>query len=308
MGSHAISPSGEQVELRHGQHRAVVVEVGGGLREYDVDGVPVLDGYPEDQMVTGGRGQLLIPWPNRLHDGSYTWDGQQYSVPINEPDRHNAIHGLTRWSSWTPTDVTESSVTMRFTLRPQPAYPFSLELSARHALSDDGLDVIVTATNVGATDAPYGFGAHPYVTVGTDHVDNAVLQVPAETWLPTGPDGVPLGRESVDGSAVDFRKARKIGSSHIDFALTDLHRDGDGATRVTLNGPDRGVEVWLDASLGYVEVFTGDTVPEEERRRRSVAVEPMTCPPNAFVTGDDVVRLEPGTTHTARWGIRPLES
>src|SRR4051794_31798023 len=121
MGSHAISPSGQQVELRYAAHRAVVVEVGGGLREYDVDGVHVLDGYPRDQMVTAARGQLLIPWPNRVHTGNYVWDGEEHSVPIDEPDLHNAIHGLTRWRSWTPTEVTESSVTMRLDLRPQPA-------------------------------------------------------------------------------------------------------------------------------------------------------------------------------------------
>ena len=306
MGSHAIPPSGQQVELQHGVHRVVVVEVGGGLREYDVDGVPVLDGYAEDQMVTAGRGQLLIPWPNRLHNGIYKWDGQEHSVSLNEPHKQNAIHGLTRWRSWTPTDVTESAVTMRLGLRPQPAYPFNLELEVRHELSDDGLRVTVSATNVGDVDAPYGFGAHPYVTVGTDLVDEARLHVPANTWLPTGPDGIPTGRQSVEGSALDFREARKIGSSSIDFAFTDLHRDAEGIARVQLTGPDRGVEVWVDEAFGYVQAFTGDTVPEEGRRRRSVAIEPMTCPADAFRSGEDVIRLKPGATHTSAWGIRPL--
>src|SRR3954453_3160451 len=306
MGSHAISPSGQQVELRSGGHRAVVVEVGGGLRAYDVDGVAVLDGYPEDRMVTGARGQLLIPWPNRLHTGRYVWDGQEYSVPLDEPAQQNAIHGLTRWRSWTPTHVTQSSVTMRLHLRPLPAYPFSLELSALYELSDHGVSVTVSPTNVGDSDAPYGCGAHPYVTAGTDLVDTASLQVPADMWLPTGPAQVPLGRQSVEGSPVDFREPREIGATRIDFAFTDLQRDADGLARLRLSGPDRGVELWLDDAYRYLEVFTGDTVPEEDRRRRSLGVEPMTCPPNAFVTGEDVIRLKAGDTHKATWGIRPF--
>jgi aldose 1-epimerase len=306
VASHAVSPSGQQVKLRHGAHRAVVVEVGGGLREYDVDGVTVLDGYPVDQMVTAARGQLLIPWPNRLHEGKYTWDGAEHVAPIDEPAGQNAIHGLTRWRNWTPAERTESSVTMRLDLRPQPAYPFSLELSARHELSDDGLRVTMSATNVGDLDAPYGCGAHPYVTVGTDRIDEATLTVPANSWLPTGPAGIPREREKVEGSAVDFREPRRIGSDHLDYAFTNLQRDSDGWVRLRVTGPDRGVELWLDEAFGYLEVFTGDTVPEEERRRRSIAVEPMTCPPNAFVRGEGVVRLRPGDTHTATWAIHPL--
>lgn len=305
MASQATSPSGQQVELSHGGHRAVVVEVGGGLRQYDVDGVPVLEGYAEDEMAPAARGQLLIPWPNRLHTGRYTWDGVEHAVPMNEPEQQNAIHGLTRWRSWTPTELSESSVTMTLTLRPQPAYPFTLELGACYELSDEGLRVTTTATNVGDTDAPYACGAHPYVTVGTERVDAATLRVPASTWLPTGPAQIPLGRESVAGSPYDFQEPRAIGATRIDYAFADLERDGDGLARLRLTAPGgRSVEVWLDESFPYLEVFTADTV-SPDRRRRSLGVEPMTCPPDAFRTGEDVVRLRPGGTHTAAWGIRP---
>jgi aldose 1-epimerase len=101
-----MHPSGEQVEIRQGAQRAVVVEVGGGLRCYDVDGRKVLDGYGVDEMVTGARGQPLIPWPNRLHGGTYTWDGAEHVVPLDEPEQGNALHRLCRWRNWRATDVT----------------------------------------------------------------------------------------------------------------------------------------------------------------------------------------------------------
>src|SRR5258707_11457460 len=94
------APSGRQFELRSGRQRAVVVEVGGGLREYEVDGQPVLDGYGVDAMADGGRGQPLLPWPNRIADGQYEFGGTRLQLPIDEVSRHNAAHGLTPWGNW----------------------------------------------------------------------------------------------------------------------------------------------------------------------------------------------------------------
>lgn len=302
-----MQPSGRQVEIGYGGQQATIVEVGGGLRTYHVDGRTVLDGYADDAMVTAARGQPLIPWPNRLHTGRYTWDGAEHVVPIDEPDQDNAMHGLTKWVGWTATAVTDSAATMRLRLLPQPAYPFALDLAVRYELGDDGLTVTTTATNLGDDDAPYGHGAHPYLTVGTEHVDDAELQVPAATWLPTGPAQIPIGREPVAGTPYDFRARRRIGPVHVDHTFTDLERDGAGRATVTLAAPDGdgSVRLWVDEHYPYVEIFTGDTVPEVDRRRRSLGVEPMTCPPDAFRTGEDVVRLRPGATFTSSWGIVP---
>jgi aldose 1-epimerase len=233
----------------------------------------------------------------------YTWDGEEHVVPLDEPDQANALHGLTQWRSWTPADRTADSVTMRLRLRPQPAYPFDLDLAVGYALTPTSLTVTTTATNTGDRDAPFGCGAHPYLTVGTDLVDDAVLHLPAQTWLPTGPAQIPLGRAPVDGTPYDFREPRPIGAVHVDHAFTDLVRDAHGRAVVSLSGGGRDVRFWVDEHFPYVEVFTGDALPEPERRRRSLGLEPMTCPPDAFRTGEDLVRLRPGEVFSASWGV-----
>ena len=305
----SVPPSGEQVELVHGtaqgRQRAVVVEVGGGLRTYDVDEVAVLDGYDEAEMVTAARGQPLIPWPNRLHGGRYTWDGVEHEVPLDEPAQGNALHGLTRFRAWRPVDRSPDAVTMALRLHPSPPYPFCVDLAVRYALGDDGLLVEHTATNVGADAAPYALGTHPYVTVG-GLVDDALLTLPADRWLPTDEHQIPTGSEPVEGTEYDFREPRRIGPLQIDFAFSGLRRDADGRARLRLEGGQRRVEVWVDEGFDWLEVFSGDVVPEPERRRRGLGVEPMTAPPNAFVTGEGVLRLEPGETVTHRWGVRLL--
>ena len=295
-------PSGEQIELTHGAHHAVVVEVGAGLREYTVDGAPVIDGYPASEMCSGGRGQTLIPWPNRIAGGAYEFDGAAQQLPLTEPEAGNAIHGLTRWASWTVVDRTGASAILRHVLHPQPGYPHTLDCRLEYALSDGGLSVRTTVTNVGDGPAPYGTGAHPYLTVGTETVDQVTLTVPGDRYLPTDDNGIPTGIVDVEGSPFDYRAGRSIGTAKVDHCYTDLARDADGAATVTLAAEGRRVRLWLDAGYRYLQVFTGDTLVPA-RRRRGLAVEPMTCPPDAFRSRTGLHVLEPGRGVETTWGI-----
>jgi aldose 1-epimerase len=191
---------------------------------------------------------------------------------------------------------------MRVRLHPQPAYPFTLDLAMAYALGDDGLTVTLTATNAGDAAAPFGAGFHPYVTAGTSLVDEAVLTVPAEVWLPADDTGIPTGeRRAVDGE-LDLRAGRAIGGSVLDHCFTDLARDADGRATVTLAGPSGRVRLWMDETFGYVMVFTGDTLAPD-RRLRGVAVEPMTCAADAFNSGAGLVTLPPGGSLSGSWGI-----
>src|SRR5436190_6409133 len=117
-------PSGRQHRIAHGDQEAIVVEVGGGLRTYRAGGQDVLDGYGEDEMCTAARGQLLLPWPNRIAGGCYRFDGNQLQLPLTEPEQDNAIHGLVRFAAWTATEVEPGRVVMEHLLHPQPGYPF----------------------------------------------------------------------------------------------------------------------------------------------------------------------------------------
>jgi aldose 1-epimerase len=298
-----VAPSGGQFELTSGDRTAVVVEVGGGLRAFSAGGRDVVHGYAADAMCTSGRGQLLIPWPNRLQDGRYDFDGRSHQAPLNEPENGNAIHGLVRWVAWRVVEREPARVVVEHLVHPQPGYPFSLEVRVDYTLSEEGLAVRTTATNVGPDTCPYGAGAHPYLTVGTDVVDDVVLRVPARTVLRSDERSLPVGAVAVEGTEADYREPRRIGPARLDNAYTDLDRGPDGLARVELRADDgAGASLWLDAAYPYVMVFTGD-LPDVGRR--GLAVEPMTCPPNAFRSGDGIVLLEPGQSHTGAWGITP---
>ena len=297
------APSGEQVELERGNQRAVVVEVGAGLRAYSAGGRELVDGYGADEMCTSGRGQLLLPWPNRIQDGAYEFGGRSHQLALTEPETGNAIHGLVRWAAWSIADQEPDRVVLEHVLHPQPGYPFTLALRIEYALSDSGLQRPHDRDERRRDACPYGAGAHPYLTVGTETVDSVVLRAPGRTALESDERGIPTGRGDVDGTEYDFRRERALGPTRLDHCFTDLDRDDDGLARVVLRRPDNGAELtlWLDDAYGYLMLFTGDPLPDVARR--SLAVEPMTCPPNAFRTGEALIELEPGRSFTSAWGL-----
>src|ERR1700690_2158410 len=125
----AIAPSGEQFELIFGEQQAVVTEVGATLRSYSVGRRPVLDGFELGARADGGRGQPLIPWPNRLRDGRYEWDGETLQLPISDVSAGNAIHGLVRWRNWQVLAWQPDRLVFGLRLFPTPGYPFTLGLT-----------------------------------------------------------------------------------------------------------------------------------------------------------------------------------
>jgi aldose 1-epimerase len=305
-----IPLSGQQFQISAGPYRATVTELGAGLRELLFRDEPVLLGHEADQLPPAGAGQLLAPWPNRIDGGRYAFCGAELQLALTEPARGNAIHGLTRWTPWTTVGHEAGSVLLRSAPHGHQGYPFCLEIEAGYRLHpDSGLHVTITARNRGGHAAPYGTGSHPYLTVRASSVDDCELALPAASWLPIDDRGIPCGPpSSVEGTPYDFRRPRTIGTTQLDHALTGLERDGDGRAWAHLTadgGSGARVSLWAGEGYRWLQVFTGDPLGPD-RRRKALAVEPMTCPPNAFVTGDDLLVLQPGEVVTHTWGIQAL--
>ncbi len=302
-----VAPSGDQFSIRGGGYHAVVTEGGAALRLLEHQGHRIVDGFDEDAMASGGRGQLLMPWPNRLCDGRYTWQGRDLQLALTEPARRHASHGLVRWVSWTLEEHAPHSVSLVHRLMAQSGYPWLVELRVHYVLSADGLTVTQSATNLSDSPAPYASGAHPYLRLGEGPVDGWELTLPAASRCLVDDRLIPVGREDVEGTAYDFRMARPIRQTPFDDAFTDLDRDDDGTATVVVRDSTsgRGVALWVDQQHTWLQLYSADEVPEYARR--ALAVEPMTAPADAFNSGEDVATLEPGEEFSASWGIRALD-
>ncbi|MFC4907857.1 aldose 1-epimerase family protein [Actinomadura gamaensis] len=295
--------TGTQHLLTAGPYRAVVTQAGAGLRSLTRDGHDLVLTHDADRLAPAGFGQILVPWPNRVDGGRYSFDGESYQLALSEPKFENAIHGLARWSPWTAVEQADDRITLSLDLLGSQGYPFRLALTVEYVLdAEKGLTVRLTAENTGTRPAPYAHGAHPYLTVGVP-IDECTVELDADRFLPAGDRMIPLDAAvPVDGTDRDLRGGHVIGTREIDNAYTGLVRDEHGRAWARLSGGGRSVALWADEAHPWIEVYTAHTIPAEYRRR-GLAVEPMTAPPNAFVTGTDLIELAPGARTGGSWGI-----
>lgn len=303
-----MSPSGIQVELRHGPYSAVVTEVGATLRELRHDGRPLVVAFGADEIRPNYRGAVLAPWPNRITDGRYTFAGEERQLPLTEPARGNALHGLAGWVRWSVLSQTADTAELGHSLVPFTAYPHPLDLRVRYVLDDAGLHWTVAATNTGTGPAPYGTAPHPYLVAGDGKVNDWSLELPASEYLAVTEDRLlPLAVEPVEQAGFDFRSPRDLGDIFIDHAFTGLAAGDDGLARAFVRAAGGGGVVcsWNPVECPWVQIHTADR-PGESGDRIGLAVEPMTCPPDAFNSGTDLVVLEPGQTHETTWTISAL--
>jgi len=298
-------PSGQQFEIHRGNMRAIITEVGATLRVCEGAGQEFLFTFSQNEMSMFSEGQVLIPFPNRIDHGMYVFNGVTEQLPLSEPARQNAIHGLTRWMNWSLVRREGHRVILSLVLHAQDGYPFVLSLQETYTLTDLGLEVETVAQNIGSTALPYGHGHHPYLTVGTALINPDLLLLPANSYFITNDRLIPIPPAvSVAGTPFDFRTMHAIDDVMMDTGFTDLIFDPDGFARVKLAAPGGHplVTVFMDSNHQFLQVFTGDALPASAARR-SLAVEPYTCAANAFNNGLGLRVLEPGESFTTLWGI-----
>lgn len=320
MTSPSVPLSGVQYSLRSGAYEAVIASVGASLRELRHDGRDLVVPFEADEVRPDYRGTTLAPWPNRIVDGTYTFDGETIVTALTEPERSQALHGLLSWQEFEPVERSYggqpgSSVTLAATVAPQSGYPWRVRVETTYALGADGLTQTVRARNLSARPAPFGTGPHPYLKAGPAPLDEWTLALPAASVLEVTPDRLsPVALHPVtehDPDRFDRRAARPLGDVELDHAFTDLETDAGGTAVLRLTDPSGvGVEVTWGAECPWVQVYTGDKPdgPANPDHRNGVAVEPMTCAPDAFNAGSydydtGLLVLEPGAEFAASWRI-----
>lgn len=307
----AVHPlSGEQYELTAGGYAATIASIGASLRALSFEGRDLVVPFEADSVRPAYRGATLAPWPNRVVDGRYEFAGQSQQLPLTEPERGHALHGLVAWADFayvsssqsSSLSSSQSSVSLATTIEAQTGYPFRVDVLVEYRLDESGLHETVTATNTGPDAAPWGTGPHPYLVAGAGTVDDWSLELPARSYLRATDDRlIPVGLVATSATAFDFTTARPIGDTFLDHAFTDL-----SVRRVQVFAADgRGVALTWDAACPWVQVHTADR-PVPEPSRIGLAVEPMTCPPDAFNSGTDLIVLAPGASASAGWAISAL--
>lgn len=312
--SERMSPaplSGTPYTIEAFGYRASVASTGATLRTLSHDGRDLIAGFAADRLRPAMRGALLVPWPNRTADGTYEFEGEMHRLPVDEPETRTAVHGLLAWHPFALVEASPDAVVLEATLAPRPGYPWQLHVRAGFLVDRDGLHQEVSVENRSDRPAPVGIGGHPYLVAG-DPVEGAVdgwrLEADADRVLLSSADRMLPERivRTADRPYLDFRAGRRVGDAVLNHCLTDWRRSGEGLAAVSLRGPDgRGARIAWDDRCGWAQLYSADD-PVDGARRTSLAVEPMTCPPDALNSGTDLRAVAPGSRTDAGWLISAL--
>lgn len=308
-----IPRSGRPFALAAHGYEADIASVGATLRALRFEGRDLVVPFAADEVRPNYRGATLAPWPNRIVDGGYAFGGVEHRLPLTEPERGHALHGLVAWSAFAERAVEADRVVLAATIEPQAGYPFRVEVVVEYRLGADGLTQTVTGRNLGADAAPWGTGPHPYLVAGAaeegaEPVDGWTLLLPASTLLTVTADRLsPVALAPVDAHPQwDFRAPRRIGTAFVDHAFTGLAWQ-DGSTTVEVRADDgRGVALHWGTDCPWVQIHTADTPGDPATHRVGLAVEPMTCAPDAYNSGEGLIVLPPGGEHAASWRIQAV--
>lgn len=300
-------PAPGDLEIVCGRWCAAVTTVGAALRDLTCDGEPVLDGSAAGVRPRGARGEVLAPWTNRLRDGRYVFDGTSHQLRVTDESTGTALHGLVSARTWAVRRSEDDVVQLEHVLQGEPGYPWRLRLTVTYAVTPTGLVATQAVDNLSIAAAPYAVGAHPYLLAGPGPVDDWSIGLDAaQVMLVDDRRMLPLDVVDVGAAGLDLRVPRRLGTDRLNHAFTGLARDEDGRCRVVVSSPDgRQVVLWGGDGVRWLQLYTGDF--DEVAPRRSVAVEPMSAPADAFNSGRDLVVLapagRPGSSHRLQWGI-----
>ena len=295
--------TGQQYSIHFGDYSAVITQLGAILRRFDYQSKEVIVPFGENDTIPCCNGYVLVPYPNRVEDGEYSFEGVTYQMPIDEVDRQTAIHGFGYRYMWNLETLTESSVSLSWRSPNLTSYPFDIIVTVLYELNADGLTMSTVAYNNGSIRAPWAFGIHPWLSNGGNgengieiEADNAKcrLNLPCNIHVTVNPDRLlPTGEESVANTQYDLRDNPTLAGRPFDDAWSGVQRDEEGNTTAVFTRPD-GLQVSLrgDNTIHAWQVCTATGFPEGQHPA-GVAVEPMTAYANALRTGKDLVVIEP---------------
>lgn len=293
------SISGREITLAAGPYTATVLTVGAALGSLTYRGADLVLRSPVDEFSDAFLGKTLLPWPNRIAGGRYPWNGTVHQLPVNDVEHGAALHGLVTWTEWQIADVQPDAVTLTTFVAPRPGYEWPLESTVVYSLDpSDGLTIRIETVNVGTETAPYGVSVHPYIRLGDRDVDALELTLPAARVYTTDARMTPVADGPVADAGLDFRAPRAVGATVLDHAFTGLPQ---GPWTIAVAEPASGIGVAITGDVGYAQVYTSDAMG-----RTALAVEPMSCAPDAFNSGDGLIALAPGERHRFACGLRAL--
>lgn len=244
--------------------------------------------YPlkEDDPKKGYPSALLFPFPNRIKDARYTFEGKEYSLEINDTDSHNAIHGLIAFERFEIVSQSENKAKLKFSYQGQnEGYPFPFDFTVEYVLTANQLNIVVEGLNTGETNMPVGFAWHPYFGFGSNPVGEMTIKAPRRIKMELSERNIPTGESEMERAGLIPLK-----NTILDNVFTIPEAEVNGENTIELRFKKKKLFVTQKTGRDKLNYFVLYTPPS----RDCIAIEPQSCNTNAFNNLEGLVILKPG--------------
>jgi aldose 1-epimerase len=297
-----------------GEYVSILPEYGGAINgmalNFKGELIEIMNGYLSEEELketlhSSFKGSNLFPFPNRIRDGKYTFHDQDHQLNMNFLQENNAIHGLVFNSKFKVVDKEDGQIActliVEYSAEPAPGYPFSYLFKVEYKLKEEtGFECKIKVANTMDKSIPVGHGWHPYFKAGSETVNVLALEFPADKMVDVDERNIPTGNSKVYN---EFNTLKEIGDTKLDNCFEISQNDCQANITLKNTSTGFGYTIWQETGkykYNFLQVYT----PPD---RKSIAIEPMTCAPDAFNNKEGLIILAPLERFQASWGISPLK-
>ncbi|MFC4723273.1 aldose 1-epimerase [Geojedonia litorea] len=265
------------------------LQLGGSLQELRLDKKSLISSnhvlpYPESYASA-----VLFPFVNRIEQGRYSFDSNNYELDINEKVLNNALHGLVYNKTFelVSKDSTSTSASVSISyieINRNKGFPFTFEISLTYRLTNSTLELQVDILNTDENVFPFSLGWHPYFN--TSNIFNSYLSFLSHKKLVVNENMIPISEENI---AIQHPIQIKDKCFDDCFVLN--------SNKVKLETPDYTMELSSTSEENYLQLYTPNN-------RKSIAIEPQTAPANSFNSKIGLLQLQPNETFSLNWKIK----
>lgn len=279
--------------------------VGAAIVEFSIGDFELIRRPKPSTKRNAFAGVTLAPWPNRLADANWEFDGEKFHGEINETRTNNRNHGLVFDREFDVVFQSQNQIVFQTEFGDDEVYPFKALFQVAYVLEPFGLHVEYSIQNFTDRKIPFAVGGHPYFLVSPE----SLIQLKARAQLGFNSRQLPTGEIlEATQSIADLSVGKSFRYLKLDDCFTGLDFDAEGfaTTRIT-HETNQIIEIKQRRNMPYLMVYTVADFGYQEKSGGAIAVEPLSAPPNALRTGTGLTWLEPHQVEKFEWSIELLE-
>lgn len=264
------------------------LDKGASLQKLKLNGSTIIEDLSPLDYKTTYASSILFPFANRIKDGKYNFDGNDYQFPINVNEENNALHGLVfdKTFKLIDSDLNEKNATIILEYDKKTAsigFPYSFSIQLIYHFTEDNMELEINIKNTDNKPFPFTLGWHPYFL--SSNLSESNVQFDAAERMVLDKRNITINSEKVDTS-----KGIAIQNNQFDDCWS-LNTD-----EVVFNTPKYRLKFNATGNNNFLQVYT----PPKEN---TIAIEQTTGVSDSFNNKIGLSTLNANDSYTIQWSL-----